>query len=223
MMLSLSFETMSMQMLIALLHSIIYGYWLGSDACQTLENLQYPLSRIHGLETVVDLRGDGTYKYRGRNHLITSLEMNHTMEIQFELKLQFVNHETRFLQKIPILFFHGDTVKMTIYLNEKGQFGIMHFNRNLDQSGYWKRLLSTNLFFIPEKAADPIIGNPDGYQHFTIQLINRETIIVGINGYVIRRQIDRDICPVGESMNVWLDREGFKVKGAIHDLVIRAR
>lgn len=187
--------------------------------------LEYPSSssQLPDLKTVLDLRGDVVYKYRGNDHLATTLPLNNSMEIQFDLKLQFVNKDTPFLEKIPILFFESNTVKMTIYLNERGQFGIMHYHRDLDRSGYWKRLLLTNMFFIPAQAAVPIIGNPAAFQHYTIQMINNDSILLVINGYVIKQKIDRELWPAGEVMNVWMDRKGFKVKGFIYALVIKAQ
>lgn len=93
----------------------------------------------------------------------------------------------------------------------------MHYHQKLDQGDEWKQLLLTNLFLFPE------FKGLNGYQRFTVQIINQHMVRVSINGYVVRSELEREICPVGQVMTLWIDREGSKLKGAIRDLVIRAR
>lgn len=187
------------------------------SALNALHSPRYSLPPMIGLDTVVDLRGEEAYKYRARNRLVATMRMNETMEIQFKLKVQFLDRTSAFLQWISILFFEGATVKMTIYLNERGQFGILHYDRDLDQTGSWKRMLLVDLSLIPQEIDE------DRYRHFSITILNDYRIWLSVDGYVNTSEIDRDICPVDDVMYVWLDSKGFKVEGSIKDLVIRAR
>lgn len=180
------------------------------------QSVQPEFAAMHGLERVIDLRGDGPYKFREKNYLIGTLTMNNSMEIQFDLRLGFVNKNTSSTRNIPILFFEGEaTVNLVLYLNEHGRFGIMHYDRNSN----WKYLIETAVFQVLESKSSFFLP----VQHFKIQITSRDKIIIAINGNVITKAIHEEICPDGELMRVWLDGAGFKAKASINELVIRAQ
>lgn len=187
-------------------------YLANASGLRPIETPQYPIVRLHGegLLTVVDRRGDCAGHSR-----IATLTMNHTIGIQFDLKWQLGDDKAQSLKKIRIMSFENQSVQLTIYVTELGQFGIMHYNRNLHQSQIWKRLVLISLSLVPKAE------NADGYQRFAIKIINKHMIEIEINGFVVRRNLEREICPAGEVMNVWLDRDGFKMNGAIRDPIIR--
>lgn len=197
-----------------LLGCVLFQYWLVVNAIQSLHQ---PLQPIHELKTVVDFRGGIAYKYRGKNNLIATRQMNHSMEMQFDLRVHFEYQNTSVLQWIPILFFQGESVQMTIYVNECGQFGIMHYDPDLDRIQHHERLILVDLFRIPESL------DTNKYQNFNIKIVNKERVRLRINDCVINQYIEREICRSGESLNVWLDRAGFRVKASIRNLLIRAR
>ena len=181
------------------------------------QSVQPQFAQMHGLETVIDLRGDGPYKFREKNNLIGTVTMNSTMEIQFDLRLGFVNKNTSSSRNIPILFIEGrTTVNLILYLNEKGRFGIMHYHRT---SSDWKCLIETSIFLLSESRNSFFLP----VQHVKIQITSRDKIVIAVNGNVVTKAINRELCPEGEVMNVWLDGTGFKAKASVAELVIRAQ
>lgn len=115
-MMSTPFIVVNLQMI-----SLIFcSHWFSSDDARSrrFEPIQRPIVRLRGLgmETVIDRRGDGLYKYRGRNRIIATISMNHSMEIQFDLKLQLGDDKTQIMEKMPILFFECESAKMNIYV-----------------------------------------------------------------------------------------------------------
>ena len=119
------------------------------------------------------------------------------------------------LQKLPLLFLEGATAKIIIYSRESCRFGIMHYHRNLNRNGFWKCLIESDL--------SPILNSANEEQHhFMVRMINHEEISLAVDGHALHKAIDREICPKGEIMKAWIDGLGFKARGSICDLIIRA-
>lgn len=167
------------------------------------------------LQKAIDLRGQEPYQYREKQKLIGNVSINSSMEIVFDLKVNVSKQDNPSLQKLPLLFLEGVTAKIIIYSKESCRFGIMHYHRNLNRNGFWKCLIETDL--------SPILNSADEEQHhLMVRMINHDEVSMLVDGHFVQTGIDREICPKGEIMKLWIDGLGFKVRGKICDLVIRA-
>ena len=211
--------------------STVYAWICGfhcraSAASQFLSLSEYQIEHIPDLKTIFDFRGP--YRFGEPYNLRGTVHMQEALEIEFDIKLPFVNSNTSSLWKLPLFYFVSPSAHMQIFLDENGEIFIVHRRRNFAAGSgthgwsTWTTLLQADLFTIPMRARQPIIENPAAYQHFKIQMTNKNKIILEVNGFVTERAIDRDICPAEELMLVCLDRESTKVKnGLVHYLIIR--
>lgn len=173
---------------------------------QALSKTKNPL-----METIVDLRDQSPYEYKQTNHQIGVVSKFSAMQITFDLD---VNMKERDFMKIPLLSFRGQTTELIFYLNGWDEFGIMHRDSRLDGLVEYTKLLDGNLFVVPR-----IPGHP--YRRYYITILDGAKVTVNVDGYSICRRINRQICLQNETMDVWLDRSGFKISGTIGYLLIQ--
>lgn len=164
------------------------------------------------METLVDFRGHPPHEYRQANRRIASLLPFSTLDIEFDLRVRPVDRD---YSKIRILCMESDNARLTLYLNGWGEFGIMHYNKKYDRFGHDTVLLDCNLFVALRAPSRDFV-------HYHIRIVDNEQITVNINGLSMTEQIKREICPRDEMMWIWMDKQGFKVNGAIKNLFIRS-
>ena len=142
------------------------------------------------------------------------------MVISFDLNI--MTKGTDFL-RIPILSFVGKQSRLVFYLNGWGEFGIMHHDEELDGFDHYEQMMDCNLYFLPN-------AGDQAFRRFRIVIPNNKKvglrtarfISVNIDGHMIDRVIDREICPWNQSMNICWGKADFGGNETISNVMINA-
>ena len=132
--------------------------------------------------------------------------------IEFDLKV--ITTEKGFV-RTDVLLFENDRVRMRMYLNGWGEFGIKHHDAERSNFELDTLLFRINLIQAP---LSPI----QGFNHFVILILDKERITVEIDGAAFDQQIDIKLLPQNAAFHVWIDREGMRADGAIKNLMIKS-
>lgn len=165
----------------------------------------------------IDLRGDQAHTYNRTDIRVGHLCMNEKLEIGFDLDIRL--EMWRYRAKYPLLFLQSNSMKMTLYLTSIMEFAIMHYNEQLDLGGHWKSLMEINLFDAEETRHALLAG----FSHYYLQIHREGPVIANIARMpFFPRNTFRRIVPAGETITVWMDRQGFHTNATIKNLVIRS-
>lgn len=167
-------------------------------------------NKSDALKTVVDLRGQFPYQTNGTNYRIATMPPFTKLLLEFDFKVRTV--QKGFI-RTHILCFESRSMRLTLYLDGWGQFGIFHYDEQLDYFSQDKPLLIVNLVTLP-------ISATRDFNHFALAIQDNHRVSLQIDGHQFYKQIDRKMCPQDETVNVWMDMQEFRAGGAIKNLVI---
>ena len=80
------------------------------------------------IETIIDSRNQPPYQYSNENHQICTMSPFQSITIDFDLRIKNI----ALFRGTHILLFESSTCRLTFYLNGFGEFGIVHYNAELD-------------------------------------------------------------------------------------------
>lgn len=177
---------------------------------------------------IVDLRGRPPYQYCRMNYRVATLPQFRYLMLEFDLKIKTVDQG--FLRS-HVLIFESPSAQLTLYLNgwtcargccrnrsknNMGEFGIVHYNKQIGNMTENQPVLRINLSFVPLRTVR-------GFNHFIVRIIDKDKITVDLDGSSFSEPFARTIYPQNETMNVWLDVIPMELSAhsAIKNLVIK--
>ena len=159
------------------------------------------------LQILLDGRGQIFYHYTEMIYRAAIIPKFKRLDISFELNVQAM--VGRFT-KIPMLSIEDKTSELTFYVTEFGEFEVMHHHSEFDAFGEKVLLLKCDLSYMPHST--------DHYYHIII--LDKTEVMVDIDGRHFSGNIDREIGPKDEPMDLWINRVGYNIN--IRDLLIGA-
>ena len=193
----------------------------GSELNQNATELDFMI-----IETVTKLlvkypenafRREKPYLFCCRNTQIASFIASNQIEIEFDLKLHSSILWSR--HKHHVLFMQSECVKMTVSINAQMQFLVMHHDNKMDIDGYWEPIISINLTRNDAETARLI----QKFNYFHLHAVHGDyvdTITVIYNGQSHKTDTARYLCPRGDTIDVWLDKESSLMNGIIQNIVL---